>query len=114
MNAAGLVTAAAAGCIAAAINSAAGGGSFVSFPALVFLGVPPITANATNTTAMWIGQAGSIHTIDGDIDISADGSGNIDRFEGHLLANLPQMKADPPPMNVNVQTFHDKLARPRQ
>jgi uncharacterized protein len=61
MNAVGLVAVAAAGGIAAAINSAAGGGSFVSFPTLVFLGVPPITANATNTTAMWIGQAGSIH-----------------------------------------------------
>jgi hypothetical protein len=61
MNAAGLATVAAAGAVAAAINSAAGGGSFVSFPTLVFLGVPPIPANATNTTAMWIGQAGSIH-----------------------------------------------------
>jgi uncharacterized membrane protein YfcA len=59
--AAELATAAAAGALAGAINSAAGGGSFVSFPALVFLGIPPIAANATNTTAMWIGQAGSIH-----------------------------------------------------
>jgi uncharacterized protein len=61
MNAAGFVAVAAAGGMAAAINSAAGGGSFISFPTLVFLGVPPITANATNTTAMWIGQGGSIH-----------------------------------------------------
>ncbi len=63
MDAAGLVTVAAAGAIAAAINAGAGGGSFISFPALVFLGVPPITANATNTTAMWLGQGSSIHGL---------------------------------------------------
>lgn len=67
MNAAGLATAAAAAAVAGAINSAAGGGSFVSFPTLVFLGVPPITANATNTAAMWIGQAGSIRGFREDI-----------------------------------------------
>ncbi len=49
------------------INSAAGGGSFVSFPALILIGVPPIPANATNTVAMWIGQAGSIRGFREDI-----------------------------------------------
>jgi uncharacterized membrane protein YfcA len=60
MNLTGLAIAGAAAAVAAAVNSAAGGGSFISFPTLVFLGVPPIAANATNTAAMWIGQAGSI------------------------------------------------------
>jgi uncharacterized membrane protein YfcA len=60
MNIAGLALAAGAAAVAGAINSAAGGGSFISFPTLVFLGMPPIAANATNTAAMWIGQAGSI------------------------------------------------------
>jgi uncharacterized membrane protein YfcA len=60
MNPAGLALAGAGAAVAAAINSAAGGGSFISFPTLVFLGMPPITANATNTAAMWIGQVGSI------------------------------------------------------
>ena len=41
------------------MNSVAGGGSFVSFPALVFAGVPPISANATNNAAMWVGVIGS-------------------------------------------------------
>jgi hypothetical protein len=41
------------------MNSVAGGGSFLSFPALVFAGVPPISANATNNAAMWVGQIGS-------------------------------------------------------
>lgn len=41
------------------MNSVAGGGSFLSFPALIFAGVPPISANATNNAAMWVGQIGS-------------------------------------------------------
>ena len=45
--------------VAGAMNSVAGGGSFLSFPALVFAGVPPISANATNNAAMWVGQIGS-------------------------------------------------------
>ena len=45
--------------IGGAINSVAGGGSFLSFPALLFVGVPPIVANATNNTAMWVGVIGS-------------------------------------------------------
>jgi hypothetical protein len=42
-----------------ALNSVAGGGSFVSFPALLFTGVPPIPANATNTIAVWTAAAAS-------------------------------------------------------
>jgi uncharacterized protein len=34
------------------MNSVAGGGSFLSFPALVFSGVPPVMANATSTVAV--------------------------------------------------------------
>ena len=37
----------------------AGGGSFISFPALLFLRVPPVAANATNTVALWPGLAAS-------------------------------------------------------
>src|SRR3972149_2622210 len=33
------------------INSVAGGGSFLTFPALVFTGVPSIIANASHTVA---------------------------------------------------------------
>jgi uncharacterized membrane protein YfcA len=38
----------------------AGGGSFLSFPALLGAGVLPIQANATNTVALWPGQFTSI------------------------------------------------------
>jgi uncharacterized membrane protein YfcA len=41
------------------INSVAGGGSLISFPALIALGQPAILANATNTAAMWPGSLSS-------------------------------------------------------
>lgn len=41
----------AAGFAAGVINSLAGGGSFIAFPALLFAGVPPVLANASNTYA---------------------------------------------------------------
>jgi uncharacterized membrane protein YfcA len=46
--------------IAGALNSVAGGGSFISFPTLLFTGVPPIIANATNTAALTPGSLASI------------------------------------------------------
>lgn len=50
-----------AGLIAGAINSLAGGGSFIAFPALLLAGVPPVLANATNTFAALPGYvAGAI------------------------------------------------------
>jgi uncharacterized protein len=41
------------------LNSVAGGGSFIAFPALIVTGVPPINANATNTVALWPGSVAS-------------------------------------------------------
>ena len=38
---------------AGAINSVAGGGSFLTFPSLVFAGVPAVVANASNTVAIF-------------------------------------------------------------
>ena len=45
-----------AGVIAGAINSIAGGGTLISFPALLWLGRDPIMANATSTVAIWPGS----------------------------------------------------------
>jgi uncharacterized membrane protein YfcA len=42
------------------MNSAAGGGTFVAFPALIFLGIPPIQANATATIATWPGTVSTL------------------------------------------------------
>lgn len=49
------------GAIAAGINSVAGGGSLISYPILVGMGIPKIIANATNSVALWPGSlAGAI------------------------------------------------------
>lgn len=49
-----------AACVSGAINSVAGGGSLVSFPALIWLGLPSVVANATNTAATWPGSMASV------------------------------------------------------
>jgi len=41
------------------LNAVAGGGSFIAFPALLFSGVAPVPANATNTLALWVGVTAS-------------------------------------------------------
>lgn len=41
--------------VAGAANAIAGGGSFITFPSLLFTGIPPVNANATNTVAVWPG-----------------------------------------------------------
>jgi uncharacterized membrane protein YfcA len=46
--------------LAGAINSVAGGGTLVSFPTLIWLGLDSVTANATSTVAIWPGTVGSI------------------------------------------------------
>ena len=48
----------AAAFLAGAINSVAGGGTLVSFPALLWLGLPGTIANATSTVAIWPGSLG--------------------------------------------------------
>jgi uncharacterized membrane protein YfcA len=54
---AGVVVAAALGSM---VNSIAGGGTLLTFPALVALGVQPLIANATSTVALWPGALGSM------------------------------------------------------
>jgi len=53
--------------IAGALNSVAGGGSFFTFPALIFAGVPPINANATNSVVVWPGGVASLVAYRKDI-----------------------------------------------
>lgn len=48
-----------AGLAAGGVNAIAGGGSLVSFPALVALGLPPLAANVTNSVAVWPGYVGT-------------------------------------------------------
>jgi uncharacterized membrane protein YfcA len=49
----------AAAFLAGAMNAVAGGGSFLTFPALVFTGVPSIVANASSTVALMPAAAAS-------------------------------------------------------
>ncbi len=60
MNIPSLIALFFAAMLGGALNSVAGGGSFISFPALIFTGVPPINANATNTVALWPGSVASV------------------------------------------------------
>jgi uncharacterized membrane protein YfcA len=55
-----LATVMALSVIAGAMNSIAGGGTLLTFPALVGLGIPAIVANATSTVALWPGAMSSI------------------------------------------------------
>ena len=56
-----------AGAIAGAINSVAGGGTLVSFPALIAFGMPPVPANATNTAAVCPGALSSAYAYRHDL-----------------------------------------------
>lgn len=57
----------AAATIAGVMNAMAGGGSFIGFPAMMGVGIPPIQANATNTVALWPGQAVSAAALWKDV-----------------------------------------------
>jgi uncharacterized membrane protein YfcA len=48
-----------AGLLAGTMNAVAGGGSFVSFPVMVLIGLPPIADNATSTVALFPGTLAS-------------------------------------------------------
>jgi uncharacterized membrane protein YfcA len=53
--------------LAGVLNAVAGGGSFLTFPALLGMGILPVQANATNTVAVWPGQLTSIAAYREDI-----------------------------------------------
>lgn len=50
-----------AACLAGAINAVAGGGTIITFPALIAFGMPSIQANATSTLALLVGIVGSLY-----------------------------------------------------
>ncbi|MDQ5844033.1 MAG: sulfite exporter TauE/SafE family protein [Acidobacteriota bacterium] len=50
----------AAAFVAGVINSIAGGGTLVTFPVLIWLGLDPKVANATSTVALWPGLFGGL------------------------------------------------------
>jgi uncharacterized protein len=52
----GILIVSLAGLIAGAMNAAAGGGSFVSVPALIYIGIPSVSANMSSTIALYPGS----------------------------------------------------------
>ena len=46
--------------VAGSMNAVAGGGTLVTFPTLIWLGLPSVTANATSTVAIWPGSLGGM------------------------------------------------------
>ena len=58
-----------AGILGGVLNAVAGGGSFVAFPALLFTGVPPIPANATNSLSLWTGIVASGGAYRNQLDV---------------------------------------------
>jgi uncharacterized membrane protein YfcA len=55
-----LAAIAAVSALSGAVNSIAGGGTLLTFPALLGLGVTPVSANATSTVALWPGSFASM------------------------------------------------------
>lgn len=55
MNSSELILLSSTALVAGVANSIAGGGSFLTFPSLLFTGMAPVNANATNTVAVWPG-----------------------------------------------------------
>lgn len=52
-----------AGLIAGTLNSIAGGGSLLTLPLLIFIGLPATVANATNRIAIVVGGVGATHSF---------------------------------------------------
>ena len=46
--------------IGGAVNSVSGGGTLITFPALIWTGMNPVIANATNTVSLWPGSLASL------------------------------------------------------
>src|SRR3954454_19243921 len=67
-----------AGLAAGAINAIAGGGSLITFPALIATGLGSVAANVTNTTAVFPGYAASVYGSRTDLAaLARDSSKNL-------------------------------------
>ena len=74
-----LLALSAAGLVATALNTLAGGGSLISFPLLIMLGIPPIAANATNAFALTLGGVSG----------ALSSTGSLPRIRQHLIRFAP-------------------------
>lgn len=72
LDAAGLALVAAAALLAGAVNAVAGGGTLLSFPALLLLGFPALTANVTSTLGLVLGYAGGSIAYRDELSLQRD------------------------------------------
>ena len=63
-----VAVAGAAGFVAGGVNALAGGGTLLSFPVLVALGLPAVSANVTNTVALSPGYLGGVLSQRGPLE----------------------------------------------
>lgn len=61
-----------AGFLGGMLNAVAGGGSFITLPALIFVGVTPVSANATGTAALLPGYLASAWRFRRDVEFPAN------------------------------------------
>lgn len=85
------------GLLAGALNAAAGGGLFITFPAFVYAGVPPIAANASSTVALFPGSLASASKfkefirpfpevpMQGMITLTLLGGGTIEKIKNIII-----------------------------
>jgi uncharacterized protein len=68
----GILIVSLAGLTAGAMNAAAGGGSFVSVPALIYIGIPSVSANMSSTIALYPGSLTSAWAYRGNFQAILD------------------------------------------
>lgn len=61
-----------AGFLGGMLNAVAGGGSFITLPALIFVGVTPVSSNATGTAALLPGYIASAWRFRKDVELPAN------------------------------------------
>ena len=103
----------AAAFVAGALNAVAGGGSFLTLPALVFTGVPPVVANATGTVALLPGYAAGAWGFKDDMQAPPGLSMKavvllalIGGAAGATLGAVTTKRSD----NVNRRQYYDERA----
>src|SRR5699024_9287374 len=72
MDGAAVLLVAVAGLVCGVVNTVAGGGSLILFPALVLAGLSPLSANVTNSVATWPGYVGGVWGFTSEVEGQAN------------------------------------------